>query len=270
VNGTTVQGYSNKFVAAGGNGPMCRSSRRVWLSGLPVPRPPQADASGTPLPSSPQPPAIPTFRALKPTPQVIQQAQAMYQSGMFGKDPQQAVAGARQWVEQQINDQWTRDRERARMEYEQKLGDYKDARTKSDKAPGTQFNNANTLRKEYTSEPVVKQYREVVPIIESVQDAVNRPTRAADLNLIYALGKIMDPNSVVREGEMVMARGTGTVIARSTACWASWTAAMLKPETRQKLVAEMMSRFKGIEASHGQIASMDEDRPSATACRSRT
>ncbi len=51
----------------------------------------------------------------------------------------------------------------------------------------------------------------MVPILESAKEAVERPTRAADLNLIYALGKIMDPNSVVREGEMVMARGTGTV-----------------------------------------------------------
>lgn len=236
VNGMTVAGYEKKFLANGGAG------------GLPVPQPPGGPPQGGP-------PAIPDVPRPQPTPELLGRAQEMYRAGMFGKDPQAAVAGARQWVESQLESDWTRSRERARMEYEQRMGDYKDQRSRSEKAPQEQFQNANTLRKEYTSEPIVKQYREVVPIIESVQDAVNRPTRAADLNLIYALGKIMDPNSVVREGEMVMARGTGTVQDTINGLLGQLDGSpTLKPETRQRLVAEMMSRFKGIDASHSQLA----------------
>ncbi len=120
--------------------------------------------------------------------------------------------------------------------------------------PNQNITNEAKLRDDYRQEPVVKAYREVVPIMESVKTAVERPTRAADLNLVYGLGKIMDPNSVVREGELIMAKNTGTL--------GDWLAgqygklnggAELQPETRARIVQEMQSRFNGLEASHNSI-----------------
>ncbi len=121
--------------------------------------------------------------------------------------------------------------------------------------PNQTITNEGKLRDDYRGEPAVKAYREVVPILESAKEAVERPTRAADLNLIYALGKIMDPNSVVREGEMVMARGTGTVQDTINGLLGQLNGGQtLLPETRKRLVDEMQSRFTALESSHNTIS----------------
>ena len=107
------------------------------------------------------------------------------------------------------------------------------------------------LRKEFENRQNVKAHREVVPIIESAEEAIKRPTRAADLNLIYALGKVMDPNSVVREGEMVMARGTGTVQDYIGGLLGQLNGGQtLKDDTRRKLVEEIKSRAVALERSY--------------------
>ncbi len=121
--------------------------------------------------------------------------------------------------------------------------------------PNQTISNEGKLRDDFRGEPVVKAYREVVPIMESVRDALKRPTRAADLNLIYGLGKMMDPTSVVREGEMVMARGTGTVQDYINGLLGQLNGnPTLLPETRQKIVDEMQSRFQGLQQSHDTVA----------------
>ena len=54
---------------------------------------------------------------------------------------------------------------------------------------------------------------------------------------------------------MVMARGTGTVQDTLNGLLGQLDGSpTLKPETRQKLVTEIMSRFQGIERSHAQLA----------------
>lgn len=153
------------------------------------------------------------------------------------------------------------------LDYEKRLkameDEFKQAEEKRKKEAGQSeksFTQEKAIRNEYESQPQVKAYREVVPIIESVQEAVGRPTRAADLNLIYGLGKIMDPNSVVREGEMVMARGTGTVQDYINGLLGQLNGGQtLTPETRQKLVAEMMSRVSALKESNDALASQYGD-----------
>lgn len=56
------------------------------------------------------------------------------------------------------------------------------------------------IRKEFEGLPEVKSYKAVIPITESARKAPNTP--AGDIDLIYAVGKVMDPGSVVREGEL--------------------------------------------------------------------
>jgi hypothetical protein len=68
------------------------------------------------------------------------------------------------------------------------------------------------LRKEVNALPQVKNYNAVVPIIKSAETAPD--TKAGDLQLIYGVGKILDPDSVVREGEMVLVTKTGSPAQR--------------------------------------------------------
>ena len=113
------------------------------------------------------------------------------------------------------------------------------------------MNNAGKLRDDFNALPTVKAYRETVPIYQSMQDAQNRDSKAADLNLVYGLAKIMDPNSVVREGEMVM--------VNNTAALPDWLVGSinglnggqrLMPETRKAVMAEASSRVSSYKDAH--------------------
>ncbi len=64
------------------------------------------------------------------------------------------------------------------------------------------------LRKEIQGLPSYKNISQAAPIYKSMMEAAGRDTKAADLNMVYGLGKIMDPTSVVREGEIQMANDT--------------------------------------------------------------
>ncbi|MGJ3630211.1 hypothetical protein AB5I41_31445 [Sphingomonas sp. MMS24-JH45] len=67
------------------------------------------------------------------------------------------------------------------------------------------FDRADKLRADYEALPSVKTYTAALPVyaagLRSGADA------AGDLNLIYAYAKVMDPNSVVREGEQASVAG---------------------------------------------------------------
>jgi hypothetical protein len=64
------------------------------------------------------------------------------------------------------------------------------------------------LRKEFNDLPPVKNYQEVVPLLNQARSAPN--TSQGDIALIYAVGKIYDPQSVVREGEMNLVIKSGS------------------------------------------------------------
>lgn len=113
----------------------------------------------------------------------------------------------------------------------------------------------NDLRQEFTSLQPVKNYREVVPIMKSMEEAAGRNTKASDLNMVYGLAKMMDPNSVVREGEMVMVKNAGAL--------PDWLVgsinglnggAQLQPNTRDAVMTEARSRYSAIKGAHDEAA----------------
>ena len=109
----------------------------------------------------------------------------------------------------------------------------------------------NDLRGDFEKSPVVKAYNVVVPMLESAKDAATRPTRAADINLVYAFAKLMDPDSVVRESETGMVTATGTVGDRLSGYLGQLNGGpMLREETRKKLIAELESRFGRLQESY--------------------
>lgn len=78
--------------------------------------------------------------------------------------------------------------------------------------PSKAREDADNLRKEFNALPEVKNFKEVVPIINAAKDAPNTP--AGDFALIYGVGKILDPGSVVREGEMSLVIKSGSPAER--------------------------------------------------------
>lgn len=119
------------------------------------------------------------------------------------------------------------------------------------------FDDTAKVRGEVTQLPSYKNVAQAAPIYRSMVDAAGRDSKASDLNLVYGLGKIMDPGSVVREGEMVMVKNSaglpewflGAVNALNGG-------AALTPETRTAIMREAHGRMQSYKGLFDQDASM--------------
>lgn len=104
--------------------------------------------------------------------------------------------------------------------------------------------DTSKLRQEIQGLPSYKNLKQAEPIYKSMYEAASRNSKAADLNLVYGLGKIMDPGSVVREGEMLMAKNTAGLSETLMGAINSLNGgAALTPDTRIALMKEAKGRF---------------------------
>lgn len=116
--------------------------------------------------------------------------------------------------------------------------------------PDTDVTN---LRKEVQQLPSYKNMAQAAPIYRSMLETAGRNTKASDLNLVYGLGKIMDPTSVVREGEMIMVTNSAGMSEKLLgAINALNGGAALTPETRQALMQESYSRMNTYKGQFDQ------------------
>lgn len=108
-------------------------------------------------------------------------------------------------------------------------------------------------RKEFNALPEVKNYKETLPILESVKKAPDTP--AGDIDLIYAVGKIMDPNSVVREGELNLVIKAGSPAQRFQG-WANYVkgGGRLPPAQRAELMDVLNNRVGALQNNYNQAA----------------
>jgi hypothetical protein len=106
------------------------------------------------------------------------------------------------------------------------------------------FDDTSKLRSEFTQLPAYKNMAQAAPVYQSMREAAGRDTKAADLNIVYGLGKIMDPGSVVREGEIAMANNAqGWQEKLNGIIGQINSKGGLTPEGRQALMAEAHSRI---------------------------
>lgn len=71
------------------------------------------------------------------------------------------------------------------------------------------------LRDDYQRDPAVGTYLKALPSYAAALES--SPTPQGDLNLIYAFAKVMDPDSVVREGEAASVSNSDTIYGRTVA-----------------------------------------------------
>lgn len=148
--------------------------------------------------------------------------------------------------------------EQARGEWEFKDGRMYNKRTGETKdvpggMPPAAFKDVSSLRKEIQGLPSYKNLSQALPIYKSMFETAGRDTRASDLNLVYGLGKIMDPTSVVREGEMVMVKNTSSLPDWLQGAITSLNGgAALTPETRRALLTEAYGRVQGYDQAFQQ------------------
>ncbi|MES3054894.1 hypothetical protein O6V14_04560 [Sphingomonas faeni] len=111
------------------------------------------------------------------------------------------------------------------------------------------FSHASTLRGDYDSLPSVKNYTQALPVYGAgLQSA---PDPAGDQNLIYAYAKVMDPNSVVREGEQDSVANGQSFIDRTTQNLKKQLGGegTFTPEYRKRLREEMANRMGQLNQS---------------------
>ncbi len=77
--------------------------------------------------------------------------------------------------------------------------------------PGTgkAFQNEKDMRSEFTT--AVKPYVELSQAFQKIESAAKNPSGAGDISLVYGYMKVLDPGSVVREGEFATAQNAGGV-----------------------------------------------------------
>ena len=122
----------------------------------------------------------------------------------------------------------------------------KDARA-AEEAP---VKEASALRKEVQDLPSYKSLVKALPSFKSMTKAIEHDDQAADLQLVYGLAKIMDPDSVVRESEGDTIRRTDGFFGQLQGMASGVKGgAKLTPEVRASLMREAQTRveaFKGL------------------------
>jgi hypothetical protein len=77
--------------------------------------------------------------------------------------------------------------------------------------PGTgkEFENSKALRAEFTK--AAQPFVDLSQAFQKIENAAKNPSGAGDISLIYGYMKILDPGSVVREGEFATAANAGGI-----------------------------------------------------------
>lgn len=143
--------------------------------------------------------------------------------------------------------------------YAQWLGDQKKAEAEAKNAPTSQdaFKTEIETRKTYRSEEPVKTYQMTRSGYEKVRTGAQLDTGQGDMALVYGFMKMLDPTSVVREGEYATAENSGGVSETVRNAYnKAMTGQRLSPEMRQKFVtaaeAQYQNTVKALEETNSQ------------------
>jgi hypothetical protein len=114
--------------------------------------------------------------------------------------------------------------------------------------PTADIDDEMKVMKQAEAGPGVSRFREVQPIISSMQQSLSDNTGQADLDFIYGLAKIMDPESVVREGEMATVQSSSSIPDqyRGMLMKAMAGEGSLTPEVRRNLYEVARRRVSGL------------------------
>lgn len=122
--------------------------------------------------------------------------------------------------------------------------------------PSKLAESENQLLGNYMSSPEVKTYASADPIYRSIVKSATTDTGASDLDMVYGIAKILDPTSVVREGEIQMAGSTGGTVALFQGLINQINGgAKLPPETRARLLEMAQNRMGELRGAHDQVVS---------------
>ena len=108
------------------------------------------------------------------------------------------------------------------------------------------------IRKELNDLPQVKKFANATPAYKAIIDAAGRDNKQADINLVYGLAKLYDPESVVREGEYDTIAKSQTVPEwlKGQAAALTGTGGKLTAQTRALILKEAEGRFNSYRTEY--------------------
>lgn len=198
-----------------------------------------------------------------------------------GLSPEDAAVMARS---PKVLDAWNRGRgqqedrdwraEQARLDREFRAGESAKDRAarlraaresaKAQKAPDNR-KAATDLRKEFTAHPVVKRYQDIQISYDKVKRAAQRANTsksegeraASDLSLVFGFMKMLDPGSVVREGEFATAQNAAGVPDRIRNAYnRALSGEILNPNQRNGFLAAAEDAYRAESATYQPVADM--------------
>lgn len=115
------------------------------------------------------------------------------------------------------------------------------------------FTNTRQLREEFNSSQAAKDLAIARPNVDTIRRAINTNTRAADLDMVFAFAKLLDPNSVVREGEQITLSKTGGMFD-TVQGWINSLAGgqRLTPDVRQNIAVQAEDRWRSYAEAHDE------------------
>jgi len=122
-------------------------------------------------------------------------------------------------------------------------------------APTLDQDNVLAARKEFTSLPVVKAFSDQTTAYGRVISSVQDPSPAGDLALIFNYMKVLDPGSVVREGEFATAQNAGSVDDRTRGLYNRIMSGERLSEAQRADFADRATRlYSGAEQQYQNIS----------------
>jgi hypothetical protein len=117
-------------------------------------------------------------------------------------------------------------------------------KAKNQPTPGDNFKSELETMKTYRGEDAVKTFQGTRDAYEKVRTSAQLGTAQGDIGLVYGFMKMLDPTSVVREGEFATAQNSGGI---SDTVYNIYNKALngqrLTPEQRQKFVEAAETQY---------------------------
>ena len=141
-------------------------------------------------------------------------------------------------------------------------GSFTDWQTKGIREQDPTFGREQDLRKEYGATPEYKRYDDVRAAYERVRSSASMDSGAGDIGTIFGYMKMLDPGSVVREGEFATAQNSSGIPDRIRNIYnAAMSGERLTPEQRAEFVRvsdalyeNEARRIEGVNQRYGDIA----------------